>query len=83
MRPGWPRTFLSTAGMIAVVTSVLAGAFVGVPLPAFFPFPRGITVGAGAVAFLASVVVLPRYQWKQWGHNSATLEVRFPSLPLP
>lgn len=81
MRSGWLQTFLSTAGMIAVITSVLAGGFVGVLLAALFHLPLDMAIGAAALAFLAGVIVLQRYQWKQWLRNSATTEVLFPSLP--
>ena len=81
MQPGWLQVFLSTAGMIAVITSVLVGAFVGLLLAAFFSLPLGPTVGAGVVAFLASVALLQRYQWQQWGRSTVALSVLFPSTP--
>lgn len=81
MRSGWLQIFLSTAGMIAVITSILAGAFVGLLLAALFNLPLGATVSAGVAACLASVVLLQRYQWKAWGRGLAALSVRFPSVP--
>lgn len=81
MQSGWLQIFLSTAGMIAVITSVLIGAFIGLLLTALFSFPLGTTVGVGVLAFLVSVVVLQRYQWRQWGRSSVALQVLFPSAP--
>ncbi len=81
IRSGWLQVFLSTAGMVAVITSVLAGAFVGLLLAALFNLPLGATVSAGVATCLASVVLLQRYQWKQWGRSSAALSARFPSVP--
>lgn len=81
MRPGWLQVFLSTAGMIAVITGVLAGAFVGLLLAALFNLALGATVSAGVVACLASVALLQRYQWKSWGRSLAAFSVRFPSVP--
>jgi hypothetical protein len=79
LRSTWLQTFLSTAGMIAVITSVLVGAFVGVLLAALFSMPLGVAVGAGMVAFLASLWLLQRYQWRQWGRRTAALLAMFPS----
>lgn len=81
MRRGWWQTFLSTAGMIAVITSVLVGAFVGLLLAAFFNLALGATVSAGVAACLASVVLHQRYQWQQGTRALGTLSVRFPSVP--
>ncbi len=81
MRFGWVQIFLSTAGMIAVINSVLVGAFVGLLLAALFNLPLGATIGTGVVAFLASVVLHQRYQWKRWGQTSAALTPLFPSPP--
>jgi hypothetical protein len=81
MRFDWRQIFLSMAGMIAVIDSVLAGAFVGLLLAALFSLALGWAVAAGVAAFLASVALLQRYQWQQWGRSAAALVVRFPSDP--
>ncbi len=79
MRPGWWQVFLATAGMIAVINSVLAGTLVGLLLAALFNPALGADVAAGVAAFLASVLVHQRYQWKQWGRSSAAQSVLFPT----
>jgi hypothetical protein len=81
LRPGWVQTFLSTAGIIAVITSVLVGGFVGVLLAALFALPLGVAVVAGVMAFLACLWALQRYQWTQWRRNTQALQVLFPSVP--
>lgn len=77
--PSWWQTFLSAAGMIAVINSVIVGAFAALLLSALFSLPLGGVVAAGVVVFLASVALLQRYQWRQWGRSSAAVSARFPS----
>jgi hypothetical protein len=67
------------AGMIAVITSVIAGAFAALLLSALFGLSLGVVVVVGIATFLASVALLQRYQWQQWGSSSASVSVRFPS----
>src|SRR5690348_10184158 len=52
--PDWWQVFLTTAGMIAVIDSVLVGAFVGLLLSALFAFPLAVCTGAGIATFLMS-----------------------------
>ena len=59
------QVFFSIAGMVAVITSVLAGSFVGLLLAAF-SLPLSVTTSAGVVTFLVSVGLHQRYQWRQW-----------------
>ena len=74
------QVFFSIAGMVAVITSVLAGSFVGLLLAAF-SLPLSVTTSAGVVTFLLSVALLQRYQWKQRMRQAGTLPVLFPSQP--
>ena len=80
MHTSWVQVFLSTAGMIAVINSVLAGSFVGLLLAAF-TLPLVITTSAGVVTFLVSVGLHQRYQWRQWMRLGRNLPVPFPSQP--
>jgi hypothetical protein len=82
MRSGWWQTFLSTAGMIAVLNSVLVGTFVGL-LIAVRPdrLPLGAAIGAGLAVFLASVVLHQRHQLWQASRTLGALHPRFPSSP--
>jgi hypothetical protein len=81
MHAGWLQTFLSTAGMIAVITSVLIASFAGVLVAELFGAPLGLSAGVGAIVFLASVIGLQRYQWTVWGRSQALMPSLFPSQP--
>src|SRR5919108_2926376 len=59
------QVFFSIAGMVAIITSVLAGSFVGLLLAAF-SLPLAVTTSAGVFTFLVSVGLHQRYQWRQW-----------------
>jgi hypothetical protein len=80
MQPPWWQVFLSTAGMMAVINSVLAGSFVGLLLAAF-TLPLWVCTSAGVVAFLVSLVLHQRYQWSQWMRVGRTLRGLFPGQP--
>jgi hypothetical protein len=80
MQTSWWQVFLSMAGMMAVINSVLAGSFVGLLLAAF-TLPLWVTTSAGVVTFLLSVVLHQRYQWRQWTRLGRNLPVLFPSQP--
>jgi hypothetical protein len=81
MHAGWLQTFLSTAGMIAVITSVLIAGFAGILAAELFGAPLGVSAGVGAAAFLASVIGLQRYQWSVWSRSAALMPPVFPSVP--
>jgi hypothetical protein len=81
MRAGWLQTFLSTAGMIAVITSVLIGGFAGILMAELFGAPLLLSAGVGAAAFLASVIGLQRYQWTVWGRSQTSMPPLFPNQP--
>jgi hypothetical protein len=80
MSTSWVQVFLSTAGMIAVINSVLIGSFVGLLLTVF-SLPLWVCTSAGVVAFLVSVVIHQRYQWGQWMRQERNLPLLFPSQP--
>jgi hypothetical protein len=72
----WRQVFLTTAGMIAMINSVLVGSFVGLLLAAF-TFPLWACTSVGAIAFFVSVGLHQRYQWMQWKR----VKRLFPSQP--
>ena len=74
------QVFLSMAGMVAVINSVLAGSFMGLLLAAF-SLPLAVTTSAGGATFLVSVGLHQRYQWRQWMHLGRNLPVLFPRQP--
>lgn len=80
MRWGVWQIFLSTAGMIAVINSVIVGVFAGLLLTALpVALPLGVAIGAGVAAFLVSVFLHQRYQLLQGRHILGALRARFPS----
>ena len=78
MSTSWVQVFFNTAGMIAVINSVLIGSFVGLLL-AVFSLPLWVCTSAGVVVFLVSVVLHQRYQWGQWMRLERNLPILFPS----
>ena len=78
MHVSWWQVFLNTAGMIAVINSVLAASFVGLLLAAF-TLPLWVSTSAGVVTFLLSTALLQSYQWRQWMRQAGKMPVLFPS----
>ncbi len=79
IHPSWWQVFLTTAGMIAAINSVLAGVFVGLLLSALFTFPLLVCTSVGVVTFLVSLGLHQRYQWGQWSHLEQDLSTLFAS----
>jgi hypothetical protein len=80
MRLGVWQIFLSTSGMIAVINSVLVGAFASLLLSALFAsLPLGVSIGVGVAVFLASVFLHQRYQWRQGQRSLGAQRALFPS----
>jgi fatty-acid desaturase len=80
MSTSWLQIFFTMAGMIAVINSVLVGAFVGVLL-VLFTLPLWVCTSVGVVPFLVSLGIHQRYQWGQWMRLGRDLAVLFPSRP--
>src|SRR5260370_36013164 len=80
MHTSWWQIFVSTAGMIAVINSVLVGSVVGLLLAAF-TLPLWVGTSAGVVTFLLSVGIQQRYQSGQWMRVERNLPALFPSQP--
>jgi hypothetical protein len=75
------QPFLTTAGLVAVIDSIVAGAFVGV-LVGLLVSLVALAVGTGVVAFLISVVAHQRYQAAQWAVLDQTITPLFPSQTM-
>ncbi len=75
----WWELFLTTAGMIAAINSILAGAFVGLLLYHFFAVPFLLCLGIAIVLFLLVLVAHQRYQWTCWRRGERCLKVLCPS----
>lgn len=60
------QRFVTVAGMVAVITAVLAGSTVGLLLAVTGGPPLLVTVGSGVVVGVAVLVALMRYQAAAW-----------------
>ena len=72
-------SFLTTAGAIAVVNSVIGGSFVGLLIRAVVVDSLALSVGVGIVVFLVSVFLHQRHQLARWHQTEQRLPVLFPS----
>jgi hypothetical protein len=79
MQMSWWQLFLTTAGMIAVIDSILAGAFAGLLIYQLFASPLLLCLSAAIVIFLLVLVAHQRYQWVSWRRADGHLKVLFPS----
>jgi hypothetical protein len=79
MQMSWWQLFLTTAGMVAVIDSLLASAFAGLLLYQFFALPLLPCLNAAMVIFLVVLVTHQRYQWRRWRRADQHLNVLFPS----
>ena len=80
INPFWWQVFLTAAGMIAFINSMLVGVFAGLLL-AVFTLPLLVCTSAGVVTFLVSFGILQHYQWLHWRRLEQKLTVLFSSLP--
>ncbi|MBO0790712.1 MAG: hypothetical protein J2P36_07155 [Ktedonobacteraceae bacterium] len=77
-RASWWQNFLTLAGIIAVINSILAGVFVGLLMYQLFALSLLLCVMGGLGMFLLSLIVLHRYQFTQWRGTINQLPVLFP-----
>jgi hypothetical protein len=63
---GRGQGFLTTAGMVAVVTAVLVGGFAGLLCSVLFEHRLAPALSAGAVVAIAALVALTEYQRAAW-----------------
>ena len=78
LHPSWVQSFLTMAGMVGMINSVLSGSFAGVLL-VVFALPLWLCTSAGGIVFLASVALHQLYQQGQWRRLERNLPVHFPS----
>ena len=75
------QSFFGMASMVAIITSVLAGSFLGM-LFILFALPLWTCIVAGGIGFLVSVVPLQNYQQAQWVRLRGSIPVNFPRHPI-
>jgi len=76
--PSWWQPFLTTAGMVEVVNSVLSGAFVGTALAALAIGEIAVIVGSGLVVFSVSLALHHRVMLAAWDRVEQETPARFP-----
>jgi hypothetical protein len=75
----WYQMWLTTAGMVAMITAILVGAWASLAAGAVMWWGLPGRVAAGALAFLAALAGLARYQKRHWADYDQRQEIRFPS----
>ncbi|MBR0664847.1 hypothetical protein GXW71_10835 [Roseomonas hellenica] len=81
LKPSRWQSFMSTAGLVSVIASAIAGVFVGVVTKTLLGVTVGAVVVPGAIAFAVSVALLRRYHVRSWTAAEQRLPVLFPSAP--
>jgi len=73
------QQFVSTAGLVSVINSILTAVFVGLLTFSLFNASLLVCITAGVVVFAASVALYMRYQHRHWKENEKHMKVLFPS----
>ncbi|MBR0642641.1 hypothetical protein GXW73_07300 [Roseomonas hellenica] len=81
LKPSRWQSFMSTAGLVSVIASAIAGVFVGVVTKTLLGVTVGAAVVPGAIAFAVNVALLRRYHVRSWAAAEHRLPVLFPSAP--
>lgn len=71
--------FVTNAGMVAVINSILAGVFAGLLMRFATSLPIYISAGLGVVVFFVSVAMHHRHQMKTYVEFEKKLKILFPS----
>jgi hypothetical protein len=73
------QQFVSTAGLVSVINSVLTAVFSGLMIFSLFKTSLLLCITAGVVVFAVSVVLYMWYQHQYWEKNEKHMRVLFPS----
>ncbi len=73
------QLFVTTAGMVSVITSILAGVLVGLAIQGIAAPPLPFTLACGGGMFLVAVAVHTRVQLARWERAERQHVVLFPS----
>jgi hypothetical protein len=80
-RSSW-QMWLTTAGIIAMITAILIGVFASLAVSAAGLGGVVTRIGAGVLAFLGAFATLNRYQRQRWRAADRRIDVHFPT-PTP
>ncbi|TPL55157.1 hypothetical protein FJ937_05890 [Mesorhizobium sp. B2-4-4] len=78
LSPSPLQYFMTTAGMVSVISSAIAGVFTGIAATAAAGAGMALGLAAGMLAFAASVFVLRSYHLRAWAAAEQRLTVLFP-----
>lgn len=78
LRPSPSQYFMTTAGLVSVISSAIAGVFTGIATAGVFGAEMALGVIAGMLAFAVNVFVLRRYHVLAWAAAEKTLTILFP-----
>lgn len=76
--PGRWQMFLTTAGMIGMINSILVGVFGGLAVGFAGVASTTLCIIAGVIIFAVSMVLHMRYQMQSWMRVESSLPVMFP-----
>jgi hypothetical protein len=77
-RARWWQSFLTLAGILAVINSILAGVFTGLLLAQLFAWSLLLCLMASMAVFVVILLAQLRYQFTQWRASIGQLKVLFP-----
>jgi hypothetical protein len=75
------QQFVSTAGLVSVINSILTAVFIGLLTFMVFNAALLVCIAVGIVIFVVSVALYMRYIHEHWKENEKHLKVLFPSDP--
>jgi len=81
VRPSPWQLFLTTAGMVAVIASVLGGAFAGLAIHVLAAGSLALAMGVAIGVFLLSALILERHQHSAFIHAERRYHSLSPSPP--
>ena len=73
------QQFVSTAGLVSVINSILTAVFVGLVIFSLLRASLLVCIIVGVVVFVASVVAYMHYIHQHWKENEKHMKVLFPS----
>jgi hypothetical protein len=73
------QQFVSTAGLVSVINSILTAVFAGLLIFFLFKASLLLCLTAGVVVFVASVALYMHYVHRHWKENEKHMKVLFPS----
>jgi hypothetical protein len=73
------QQFVSTAGLVSVINSILTAVFVGLLAFSLFSLSLLVCITIGIVVFAVSVALYMQYQHRHWRENERHMRVLFPS----